>query len=108
MKVIFQVSNKLTFELEASTQKEIFQELATISEIFGNEMCGKCKSSNLRFIVRTVDDNNFYELLCLDCHSKVAYGSHKKGNTLFPKRKDDDGKYLPDNGWFKYVKPTNI
>ena len=107
MKVIFKVSDKMTVELEAKTQKDIFQQLGSIQEIFGETLCGKCKGTKLRFVVRNVDDNDFYELHCLDCHAKLPFGCHKKGDTLFPKRKDDDGKYLPDNGWFKYVKPAS-
>ena len=108
MKVIFKVSDKMTVELEAKTQKDIFQQLGSIQEIFGETTCGKCKKGNLRFVVRNVDDNDFYELHCLDCYAKLPFGCHKKGDTLFPKRKDDANVRLPDNGWFKYVKPTNI
>lgn len=104
MKVKYKVSDKLEFELEGSGQKEVFKELALIQEIFGEEKCGLCGSSNIRFIVRTVEGNDYYELRCADCGALLAFGQHKKGGTLFPKRKDDDGNYLPNRGWHKYQK----
>jgi hypothetical protein len=102
MKVNYKANDKLEFELEGSGQKEIFKELALIQEIFSETKCGLCGSTNIRFIVRNVDGNDYYELKCNDCGAVLAFGQHKKGGTLFPKRKDDDGNYLPNKGWYKY------
>jgi len=104
MKVKYRVGDKLEFELEGSGQKEIFKELAIIQEIFAEEKCGLCSKNNLRFVVRTVDSNDYYELRCNDCGAVLAFGQHKKGGTLFPKRKDDDGNYMPNKGWHKFIK----
>jgi hypothetical protein len=103
MKLNYKVSDKLSFELEGEGQKEIFKELASIQEIFGEESCGLCKSRNLRYVVRNVDGNDYYELRCADCGAILAFGQHKKGGTLFPRRKDDEGKWLPNRGWHKYT-----
>jgi hypothetical protein len=103
MKLNYKVSDKLSFELEGEGQKEIFKELASIQEIFGEESCGLCKSHNLRYVVRNVDGNDYYELRCADCGAILAFGQHKKGGTLFPRRKDDEGKWLPNRGWHKYT-----
>ena len=105
MKVVYKANDKLQFELEGSGQKEIFKELALIQEIFSEEKCGVCGKTSLRFIVRNVDGNDYYELRCNDCGAILAFGQHKKGGTLFPKRKDDEGKYLPNKGWHKWA-PT--
>lgn len=102
MKVVYKASDKLSFELEGSGQKEVFKELALIEEIFAEGTCGQCNKSNIRHLVRNVDDNNYYELRCTDCGSVLAFGQHKKGGTLFPKRKDDNGNYLPNRGWYKW------
>jgi len=102
MKAIYHPSNKLSFELEGSGQKEIFKELALIEEIFSENSCGLCNKSNIKHIVRNVDDNNYYELRCTDCGAVLAFGQHKKGGTLFPKRKDDEGNYIPNRGWYKW------
>jgi hypothetical protein len=104
MKVIYTANDKLQFELEASGQKEIFKELALIQEIFSEAKCGICSSTNIKFVVRNVDGNDYYELRCMDCGAILAFGQHKKGGTLFPKRKDDSGNYLPHHGWHKWSK----
>ena len=104
MKVLYRANDKLQSELEASGQKEIFKELALIQEIFSEPKCGMCGSTNLKFVVRNVDGNDYYELRCADCGAILAFGQHKKGGTLFPKRKDDNGNYLPNNGWHKWTK----
>ena len=102
MKVKYKVGDRLEFELEASGQKELFKELSSIQEIFGEESCGLCKSTNLKFVVRNVDGNDYFELRCADCGAILAFGQHKKGGTLFPLRKDDENKWLPNRGWHKY------
>jgi len=104
MKVKYKIGDKLEFELDGAGQKEIFKELALIQEIFAEESCGLCGSKDLRFIVRNVDGNDYYELRCNSCGAILAFGQHKKGGTLFPKRKDDDGNYLPNRGWHKWNK----
>jgi hypothetical protein len=107
MKVFFKANDRLSFELEGSGQKEIFKELALIQEIFSEESCGLCDKDNLRFVVRNVDGNDYYELRCNGCGGVLSFGQHKKGGTLFPKRKDDDGNYLQNKGWHKWTKDKN-
>jgi hypothetical protein len=102
MKVLYRASDKLTFELEGAGQKEIFKELAVIQEIFAEEVCGLCGKNNLKFVVRNVDGNDYYEIRCSDCGAILAFGQHKKGGTLFPKRKDDEGNILPNRGWHRW------
>lgn len=103
MKAVLRVNENLTLELDASSQKELFEDLANLQEVFGEDRCGKCDSTDLRFVVRENDGNKFYEVQCRRCYARLAFGSHKKGETLFPKRKDGDD-YLPDNGWTKWDK----
>ena len=103
MKVIYKLSDLLTFEIESENQKELFKELSTVGEVFGEHECGKCHSKNIRFQVRNVESNDFYEYKCNACGATLAFGCHKKGGTLFPKRKDDTGKYLDNKGWSKWV-----
>jgi hypothetical protein len=104
MKVTYKANDKLSFELEAAGQKEIFKELALIQEIFSEDKCGLCKTTNLKSIVRNVEGNDYYELRCMDCGAVLSFGQHKKGGTLFPKRKDDENNWLPNNGWHKWQK----
>lgn len=107
MKLRYKVNNKLEFELEGDGQKEIFKELAAVQEIFGEEKCGICGSQNLKFVVRNVDGNDYYELRCMDCGAILAFGQHKKGGTLFPRRKDDQNNWLPNKGWHKWQGPKD-
>ena len=106
MKALYNVNGRLQFEVEGSGQKELFKELATIQEIFGEEKCSVCNKNNIRFVVRNVEDNDYYELRCSDCGAVLSFGQHKKGGTLFPKRKDESGNYLPNKGWHKWSKDS--
>jgi hypothetical protein len=42
-----------------------------------------------------------YELICGACGGQFSFGQHKKGGSLFPKRKGDNG-FLPNRGWHKW------
>jgi len=107
MKVNYQTRNgRLSVELSGDDQKSIFAEIAKFQEVFEESSCGKCGSDNVRFVVRTVDDNEYYELRCADCGARLSFGVNKKGGTLFPKRKDPDGNWLPDHGWVKWNAKT--
>jgi hypothetical protein len=104
MKATFKVRSNLVIELEAGNQKDLFEKLSDYQEVFGVTKCGKCKSEELKFVVREdKDKNKYYELQC-KCGARLSFGSHKIGETLFPKRKGDDDKWLPDNGWTKWDK----
>ena len=106
MKVNYTSANgRVSVELEGDGQKDIFAQIARFQEVFEESKCGKCGSENLKFVVRTVDDNEYYELRCADCGAKLAFGVHKKGGGLFPKRKDGDS-WLPNGGWVKWNSKT--
>ena len=76
MKANFKV-NKLSVEFEADSVREIWKQLATFQEVFGETSCGKCGSENLRFVVRENDGNEYYELRCMDCGAKLAFGARR-------------------------------
>ena len=103
MKVVYS-SQTGTFQLHMEgNQKDIFGDLATFQEIFSHTKC-QCCDSAARFVRRVVEDNDFYEMHCtnLNCRAKLAFGQHKKGDTLFPKLKDEDGGYIKNGGWVKW------
>lgn len=102
MKVKYKASEKLEFEVEGSGQKELFKELSSIQEIFGESACGLCDNTDIKHVVRSVEGNDYFELKCAKCGATLSFGQHKKGGTLFPKRKGEDGQYLPNNGWYKW------
>ena len=103
MKITKQV-NQLSFEVEADTHCDAFETLASIDEVFTNNVCGACGSEQTRFVVRTNDAGDFYEMKCdnTKCRARLSFGKHKKGGGLFPKRKDSEGKWLSHNGWVVY------
>lgn len=100
------LDGRLEIEVEGSTEKEIFKHVAKLEEIFRGESCGACKKNNIRLQVRTIEENDFYEMKCCDCGSSLSFGQHKKGGSLFPKRKDENGDWLKNNGWSKWVPPA--
>ncbi len=105
MKVRY-TSGKLSVEVEGDQQKEVFRQLATFQEVFEHSKCGKCSAEDVRFVVRTVGDNDFYEMHCPKCRARLSFGQHKgKDGTLFPKRKDDNG-WLPNGGWVVFDPST--
>ena len=105
MKVNYTLKN-LSVTFDCDTQKDLFAQLASFEEVFGETACGKCGSENLRFVVRENDGNEYYELRCNDCGAKLAFGVNKKGGGLFPRRKNQDGEWLPDKGWTKWNSKT--
>ena len=106
MKLSYTTSNgKISVEFEGESQKDLFGQIASFQEVFEETQCGKCGSENLKFVVRTVDENDYYELRCLDCGARLSFGVHKKGGGLFPKRKDKD-TWLPNRGWVKWNPET--
>ena len=101
-------NSSLTFEIDGDGPKKIFRELAAIQEVFDSERrCGVCQSEGIRYQFRQVDKFDFFELVCRapGCRARFAFGQAKEGGALFPKRKDEDGNWIPNGGWVKYVKP---
>lgn len=109
MKARYTTENgRITFEVEGETTKAIFAQMASIQEVFDAEhTCGMCDSADIRLLARKVDDYDFYELACQspNCRARFEFGQAKKGGALFPKRKDEDGKWLNNRGWSRYVAP---
>lgn len=103
MKIVKHIGN-YTFEFEGKNIKDIWKSLSDISEVFSDQECGACKSTNISPVHRIVEDNDFYEMRCNECYAKLSYGQHKKGETLFPHRKDKEGNYKKNGGWEKYVR----
>lgn len=107
MKLVYTSKNgRFSTEIEGDSQRDVFEGVAKFQEIFEESNCGKCQSDDLRFIVRNVEDNLYYELRCNACAARLSFGANKKGGGLFPKRKDAEGKWLSDGGWQKWNPKT--
>lgn len=109
MKLTYTTPNgRLSVQLEADDHRAVFSDLATFQEVFQEDECGKCGSTDVRFVVREVDGNKYHEIHCQkhECRARLAFGQHKQGGTLFPRRKDGDGNWLPDRGWTRWNAKT--
>lgn len=107
---------RMTVELEADTQTELWKELSRFQEVFelgpvrakiGDKVL---ESNNIKYNVRTdKDENEYLEAICMEDGPlkwfKVQMGQHKKGGGLFPKRPDRDDKNYQWGlgGWSKWV-----
>jgi hypothetical protein len=93
-------SGRLVFELEGPSVKDIFRLVAETQNVFeADSNCGCCKSPDIQFRVRTIDSNEYFDLYCEACCASLNFGQTKKGNSLFPKRRDGEGMMLVNRGW---------
>ena len=113
MKVVYTTRDgRLTAEIEGSTQAEVWENLANFQDVFENTTCTKNgeSSDDVRFVVRQDDEQNKYYELRVNSGplrgTRKSYGVHKKGGGLFPKSKDSEGNWLPDNGWMRWNPTT--
>jgi DNA-directed RNA polymerase subunit RPC12/RpoP len=107
MKISYTTKNgKIKAEFDSESPKDLFSEINKFQEVFEEDTCGKCGSEDIKYIVRNIDDNQYYELRCNKCSARLSFGVNKKGGGLFPKRKDNDGNWLPDSGWVKWNPKT--
>jgi hypothetical protein len=107
MKLMYTAANsRIVFECEVATEKAAFEQLAYLQELFEETVCGCCQSLDIRPDVREADGNKFYNLKCRACSARLDFGQTKKGEHLFAKRRGDDKKLLPRNGWYHYQPTT--
>lgn len=95
-------NNRVIFEAEPANVKEAFEFLSTVQELFEEAECGLCGQSSLSYEVREFDGNHYYKLVCRDCGATLDFGQRRDGINLFIKRKDADGRALPNRGWYRY------
>jgi len=93
-------NGRLTVKTIGDSQKDLFRALAVIQEVFEAEtQCGCCQSEAIHFQVRSVDKFEYFELVCRACTARFEFGQHRNGQSLFPKRRDENGNLLPHGGW---------
>ena len=113
MKINYTTKNgRIKVEFDSETQKGLWTQLSSFQETFEETACGKCGSEDLKFVVRKTTDGkkkefDYHELRCANCGAKLSFGViNDDTGTLFPKRKDKDGKWLGKNGWVKWNPET--
>lgn len=123
MKVEIKVTPNTIVTAEGDTHLDIFKQLSSLFEIFGEEKCLKC-GGTYKYRVRTVTDGKktyeYPELVCTnrECRAKLQFGQ-SEGGSLFPKRfkQIEGGEYVLDEngrkvvkgnwGWTRFNKETN-
>ncbi len=95
-------SGQLVFEADVANPKEAVEWLSTVQELFEESACGLCGQNHLAYEVREFDGNNYYKIVCRDCHATLDFGQRRDGTNLFIKRKDAEGNVLPNRGWYRY------
>ena len=127
MLIRMKINNSLWIEAEAEKEVDAFKAASRLQEVFCHENCGKCKSVDTKFVCRKdKDQNDWLEIVCNKCRAKLVFGQVKgKGGEIYPKirwdnlsatqqegRQDEKAYadahngYLPNNGWFVYVKSS--
>lgn len=104
-------NGRIKVKIDGRGVKDVFENLAEFCEIFENECTvGNKSSDKVVPRVRETDGNKYYEMVCVDRDRDLrgrtlAFGQHKQGGTLFPKRTVGEGsekKWLPNGGWGKF------
>ena len=54
-------SSKVILEAEGDTHVDLFTDIASMQEVFSEEQCGCCNSSNIRFVARQNADEDWYD-----------------------------------------------
>jgi len=119
-------TNDLWFDVTAETEPELFRGIARIQEVFAVKCCGKCKNTDVKFVVRAASKKSqWLEVVCQNrsCNAKLVYSSTEDLSKVYPKitwnslsvaqkasRAEEEkyaeahNGYLPDNGWYVYKK----
>lgn len=107
----------MTVEFEGDTQTDIVAQLSAFQDTFVDRPTAKFKGefvngldngAYIKYIVRNVDDNLYYEKRIIGgpMHGfKKALGVHKKGGGLFPKYDIPENCIPAHNGWHLWQKP---
>lgn len=96
---------RFVIKATGETPKDVFGDLASMAEILdASEACGKCGCTEIAPRVRRIEEDVFYEAKCTasDCGATLGFGQSRKGGFLFPKRKDEEKKWMPNKGWTIY------
>lgn len=101
MKVVYR-AGAATIEVDGKDTKDCFGQIAVASEVFRHSQCGACGCPDVWPQVRERDGNHYYEVKCSNCKAELSFGQRRVDGALYPRRKDKDGNWLPNNGWIKW------
>lgn len=119
MKLIYEVNNSTSIEVECATVQEAIKNLTALRDSVGYENCGQCGNDTFLRHRTNADGDDFYEHVCsnLKCRAVLQLGTNKEGQTLYKKRMKTDKKgkaikdgdkavYLDKSGWGRYNPET--
>lgn len=110
----------VTVEVEAETQKDLFQQTSSAFEAFGEKKCGLCGCEDIIPVVRKVaqkkKDFEYPEWHCQNpkCRARLTLSFNMEGGTMFANRRlldngkpatgdeREHGKLGSHNGWHHY------
>jgi hypothetical protein len=101
MKVSYNLRN-CTVEADGKDAKDVFSQIAAAVEVFSQNQCQACSSTDVVPCVREVQGNTYYEMRCTNCHATLGFGQRKADGALYPRRKDADGNFVDNYGWKKW------
>jgi hypothetical protein len=96
-------TDKMDITVDGQDTKAAFDELSRAMEVFGQDRCGACDSTDVVFRTRLAGGHTFREAHCRECRSVLSFGLTKADLTMFPRRKTKSGEWIDNNGWTKYT-----
>ena len=103
-KLSIQTRPGTTIHLDGDDPKKAIAILTKWDAMLTEQHCGACQSPQIVPRHRQAQGYDFYNLSCLKCGHRLEFGQLREGGGLFPKRKDDQGNWLENNGWTKWQK----
>jgi hypothetical protein len=96
------LNRRLIVTSESPDIKQLFRELGQLGEVFEcDSACGCCGSVEIRPSWRSIEDYEYFSLRCTACGAELSLGQRKDGG-LYARRKDNEGRPVPNNGWHQY------
>jgi hypothetical protein len=102
------------FQASGDNDKDLFKSVARFRSLYDCDKCEACQSQNIVPVYAVRGGNEFFEMTCRDCESRLQLTSSQADpNTLFPRRRVykrdgvmlDPPEDIPNNGWTKYQRP---
>lgn len=121
MEALVRINDQITIKCASESVDELFKQIALTQETFEDSKCGACNGKDIRYVVRTAEGYEFYEMHCKNssCRARLSFGHSKEDKKLYAKRceteiagknkgkakRDANGKaiWLTGNGWTKYM-----
>lgn len=124
MKVQIKPNKSTIVELDGETQKDLFEQMASAYEVFGERCCGLCGCEDIvpfwrvstKQVGKKTEEYEYPEWHCRNpkCRARLTLSFNLEGGTMFPNRKllpdgqpatgekREQGQHGPHNGWTRW------